>query len=106
MKLKNFLIKVDGLNPEMEIFCNSNQVSSVTIHEDKIICECENSLESYYNYHGKLQMLKDMITDLKKDGIVEISEIEAVQIAHNTELDCIDVVGELTKAHILISKED
>ena len=106
MKLKEFLNKIQGVNPDSELYVNSNIVSEVVLQDGKICLSLENSLEAYYNYQGKIQCLRDMIADLKKDEVIEISEIEAVQLAHNTELDCIDVIGELTKAHILISKGD
>lgn len=91
MKLKEFLKMVDGLNPEIELYCNNNVLYDVEIQEDKIVLRFENPLEAYYNYRGKIENLKEMVNTIKKDKIEVISEIEAVSIAKNLDLSFSDV---------------
>lgn len=105
MKLGKLLGLLENVDPDKEVYVNTNDsISDVVLHENKVIIEIENSLEAYYNHQGKLQMLRDLIKEIQEDNIIEISELEVVELAHKTELDCVDVVEELNKANILISK--
>ena len=93
MKLKEFLKKVDQLDPEMELYCNNNVIYDVEIQEDsKIVLKFENPLEAYYNYRSNMNALKDMVKTIKNDGVEAVSEVEAVAIAKHLNLRFRDVV--------------
>ena len=57
MQLKEFINRMDGVNPELKLFCNENTVYDVVIQEDKIILKFENPLELYYIHKGKMDNL-------------------------------------------------
>jgi len=92
MKLKEFLKMVDGLNPEIELYCNNNVLYDVEIQEDKIVLRFENPLEKYYNYKENMNALKDMVKTIQSEGVEAVSEVEAVAIAKHLDLSFNDVV--------------
>lgn len=99
MQLKEFINRMDGVNPELKLFCNENTVYDVVIQNDKIVLKFENPLELYYTHKGKMDNLKEMITAIKNDSadVEEVSEIEVVEIAHNLKLGFNEVKKEFIK---------
>lgn len=101
MKLQEFLKMVDGLNvAEYELCINKNPITDVVIQDTKIVFKTDNALEVYYTHLGKMNNLKEMIDNIKKDNVEVISEIEAVQIAHSLELDFKEVIDEFKQNNI------
>ena len=99
MRIKEFLkfLNDNNVAEDTEIFVNKNRVGSVTIRDNKVIFSMDNALEQYYEYKDKMNVLTEMVTDIKKDGVIEVSEIEAVNIASTLELGFDEVVAEFVK---------
>lgn len=104
MRIKDFLnwLNVNQVSEDYEIYVSNNNVSDIKTDgvNKKIIFKIENGLESYYNHKSKMGVLADMIETIRLDGVIEVSEIEVVQIAHDLELSYEDVKREFEKTNI------
>lgn len=104
MRIKDFLnwLNVNHVSEDYEIYVSNNNVSDIKTDgvNKKIIFKLENGLESYYNHKSKMGVLADMIECIRLDGVIEVSEIEVVQIAHDLELSFEDVENEFKKNDI------
>lgn len=106
MRIKDFLnwLNVNQISEDYEIYVSNNNVSDIKTDgvNKKIIFKIENGLESYYNHKSKMDVLADMIETIRLDGVIEVSEIEVVQIAHDLELSFEDVENEFKKNDISV----
>lgn len=104
MRIKDFLnwMNVNQVSEDYEIYVSNNNVSDIKTDgvNKKVIFKIENGLESYYNHKSKMGVLADMIETIRLDGVIEVSEIEVVQIAHDLELSFEDVENEFKKNDI------
>lgn len=105
MRVKEFLkyLNDNDVAEDTEIFLNKERVGSVTVKDNKLIFTVGNALELYYEYKDKMNVLNEMITDIKKDGVLEVSEIEAVNIASTLELGFDEVVNEFDKKGVEVN---
>jgi len=104
MRIKDFLnwINFNDVSEDYEIYVSNNNVSDIKVDDvhKKIIFKIENGLESYYNHKSKMGVLSDMIECIRLDGVIEVSEMEIVEIAHDLELSFEDVANEFKKDNI------
>jgi len=108
MRIKDFLnwLNVNEVSEDYEIYVSNNNVSDIKTDgvNKKIIFKIENGLESYYDHKSKMGVLADMIETIRLDGVIEVSEIEVVQIAHDLELSYEDVKREFEKTNINVEE--
>lgn len=108
MKIKEIIKKIQINNEsydyeDYEVFLNNhNTITDVEVKEKEnvVILKVENGLETYYNHKSKMGVLADMIETIRLDGVIAVSEIEVVQIAHDLELSFEDVENEFKKNDI------
>ena len=104
MRIKDFLnwLNVNQVSEDYEIYVSNNNVSDIKTDgvNKKVIFKIENGLESYYNHKSKMGVLADMIETIRLDGVIAVSEIEIVEIAHDLELSFEDVENEFKKNDI------
>ena len=107
MKLSEVQSKIDE-HTDYDLFLNNinSPIHDIIIEDGKLVFKSYNPLEHYYEYKENMNNLHNYIRQMKDEDtdLTNISEIEAVHIAHKFDLKLSEVKNELKQFDVGVGK--